>query len=260
MTNFHTHTYLCKHAIGEPIEYAAVAAQHNFTALGFSDHCPYPDTTWIDCRMGNNEAAAYKNMVQLAKTESSVPIYFGYECEWAKKYKNWLSDTLIDEHGAQYLILGAHWVHVGNEFLYIPDITDKKTLLQYVDETIEGMASGLFAYLAHPDLFLERISDISPFYINLEKKIIEAAIQLAIPLEINGNGCNKTGIMRNGILEYRYPAVQFWQLAQEMGAHIIMAADAHIPADLVNNLNLTREFAAKYNISVDTEYMPRFFS
>ena len=42
--NFHTHTYLCRHASGEPEEYVKTAIKNGLKVLGFSDHVPYPFT------------------------------------------------------------------------------------------------------------------------------------------------------------------------------------------------------------------------
>lgn len=259
MKNFHTHTYLCKHAIGVPADYIPIAAEHNCTALGFSDHCPYPDNTWIGMHMELYEQEQYRRMVTEAKTAASFPVYFGYECEWHKRFYSWYHDKLIYENGAEYLIYGPHWVNDGNDFLYVSEFNDKKTFMRYVDLTIEGMNSGLYSYIAHPDLFLESVSDVNDFYTDLCRQIIRAAIDVNMPLEINGNGCIKEKVKRNGVLEYRYPVKKFWRLAREMGARIIIAADAHDPATLVFNLELAADFAHKLDISYDANYEPKFY-
>lgn len=261
MNNFHTHTYLCKHAVGKPIDYAKVANEHNFTELGFSDHCPYPnDALWLSSHMSCDEQPLYHKMVVEAKEAVNIPIYFGYECEWHPRFKNWYSDELIHKYGSDYLIYGSHWIDKGNEFIYVPEIIEKQDLIRYVDLTIEGMGTGLFSYLAHPDLFLSQVSNLTPFYIDLSKKIIDASIELKIPLEINGNGCKKPQIERDGKMEYVYPVKKFWQMANERNAHIIIAADAHAPKDLIENLEMAEKFAKDLDINYDKDYVPKFFS
>ena len=42
-TNFHTHTYRCKHAGGTEQDYVLAAINQEVSILGFSDHAPYPD-------------------------------------------------------------------------------------------------------------------------------------------------------------------------------------------------------------------------
>ena len=42
ISNYHTHTKLCKHAEGMPSDYFEQAKTDVCSELGFSDHCPYP--------------------------------------------------------------------------------------------------------------------------------------------------------------------------------------------------------------------------
>ena len=260
MTNFHTHVYLCKHAEGSPNDYAKVAEREGLTALGFSDHCPYPDGTWGDVRMDYSDLPTYLKLVAEAKATSKVPIYLGYECEWHKRYKNFFTEVLIGEHKANYLVFGPHWVQIDNTFKYVPRVTEKENLIKYVDQTIEGMESGLFAFLAHPDLFLEHVEEITPFHLDISKKIIEASVALKMPIEVNGNGCTRELITRNGKPEYRYPVTAFWRLAKELGAHIVLSADAHIPEHLASNRQKAIAFATDLGLTVDYTFMPKFFN
>ena len=48
--DYHTHTPLCRHAEGEPIDYARRARQLGLGELGFSDHSPMPDDGFDDFR------------------------------------------------------------------------------------------------------------------------------------------------------------------------------------------------------------------
>ncbi|MEL3907541.1 MAG: histidinol-phosphatase [Treponemataceae bacterium] len=258
MKNFHTHTYLCKHAVGVPMDYAKVACETGFSALGFSDHCPYFDDMWLDMHMALDEVPLYRKMVEEARAAYDIPIYYGFECEWHKKYKSWYEEELLGKYEADYLIFGPHWVDIDGEFVYIPDVTEPKNLIRYVDLTIEGMASGLFAYLAHPDLFLYNISEITPFYLDLAKKIIDAAVELKMPIEINGNGSTHKTIIRGGKEGYRYPERQFWELAKERGAHIVIASDSHNPTNLLETIKFAESFAKRLGIDYDKDFMPKF--
>jgi len=39
----HTHTYLCKHADGNPEDYVGRAVEVGLDEIGCSDHCPMPE-------------------------------------------------------------------------------------------------------------------------------------------------------------------------------------------------------------------------
>ena len=43
LSNFHTHTVRCKHAIGTERDYTETAVSKGLNILGFSDHGPFPD-------------------------------------------------------------------------------------------------------------------------------------------------------------------------------------------------------------------------
>ena len=40
-TNYHTHTYLCRHATGTIDDYINRAIELGYTDIGISDHCPF---------------------------------------------------------------------------------------------------------------------------------------------------------------------------------------------------------------------------
>lgn len=251
LSSFHTHTYLCKHASGRPTDYVKEAEKMGCSALGFSDHCPYPDLTWDYCRMHFGEIELYKSLVEEATAEASFPVYFGFECEWLPRFKSWYKDRLRAEMQADFLVLGSHWYDINGNLEYVPYLTDKKDVFGYIDFTIQGMASGLYNFLAHPDLFLAEIEDIDADYTACSKALIEAAINLNMPIEINGYGLFKEKMTRAGITETIYPVTAFWELARDMGARIICNSDAHKPEHVLLGCKKAVEFAEYLGIKVE---------
>ena len=65
--DYHTHTPLCRHATGEPVELAARAAQLGFTEMGFSDHSPMPRDDFDNWRMRLDQLDEYVEKVRLAQ-------------------------------------------------------------------------------------------------------------------------------------------------------------------------------------------------
>ena len=129
LSNFHTHTYLCKHADGSPLDYVRQAAADGCSALGFSDHCPYPhDDMWLYCRMAAAEIPLYKRLVEEAKKEADFPVYFGFECEWSPQHRSWFKDELIGRYGADYLVFGSHWFPLHGGLEYIAAVTERRLL------------------------------------------------------------------------------------------------------------------------------------
>jgi histidinol-phosphatase (PHP family) len=63
----HTHNYLCRHAEGRLVEYAATAIQRSVAEIGFSDHAPMPTDGYDEWRMLLNELPEYLEMAEEAK-------------------------------------------------------------------------------------------------------------------------------------------------------------------------------------------------
>lgn len=251
LSSFHTHTYLCKHAEGTPLDYALQAEAEGCSALGFSDHCPYPyNDLWPFCRMAAADLPLYKKLVDEAKAAVTFPVYLGFECEWHPRYRSWFEDELIGKCGADYLALGSHWFPVDGELEYIAYVEDKQLLFQYIDFTIEAMRSGLYAFLAHPDLFLSEQMSMDADCRACTDALIDAANDLHIPLEINGYGLIKPKIRRDYGEDYQYPVTAFWQRAAEKKACIICNSDAHKIAQVLAGVQNGIRYAKKLGISV----------
>lgn len=254
LSNYHTHTYLCNHAKGSLEDYLAVGKKEGLQILGFSDHCPYPKDgldTWERVRMSSEQSHRYiKDIKKLSKKES-IQIFSGFECEWDFRYENWYRDFLLGELGADYLVFGPHWVYDAGSFIYAPEINTKKQLFTYFDTIIEGIASGIYAFVAHPDLVM---SDGRPWDANLEagfNAIIEASIAYKIPLEINGQGFVKHKVKgENGKERYQYPYDKFWELVAKKNMPIICNSDAHFPENLVKDVLQARAYATRFDLEI----------
>ena len=109
LVNYHSHTYRCKHATGEVVEFVKAASKAGLKIFGVTDHVPFPDDRWLDVRMPYENLDDYVEAVLAAK--SSVPqvrVLLGMECEYVKEYKNYLEDELLGKRQFEYLIGAAH--------------------------------------------------------------------------------------------------------------------------------------------------------
>ena len=253
LSNYHSHTDLCNHAKGYIGDYLLEAKSKKLTILGFSDHCPYPKDgldTWERVRMSIDESHRYIKDIRGVSKKENLEIYAGFECEWDFRYENWYRDFLLGELNADYLIFGPHWVYDTGNFIYAPEINTKKQVFTYFDTIIEGLASGLYAFLAHPDLIM---SDGRAWDANLKAgftAIIEAAIQYNIPLEVNGQGFIKGKVKGEKGMRDPYPYDAFWNLVAEKNIPVLCNSDAHFPENLVDGLHLARDYAKKMGLEI----------
>ncbi len=225
LANYHTHTWRCNHARGDERSYVEQAIAAGIRVLGFSDHgpCPFPDghNSWF--RMSVAACPEYFATVRQLRKEYAgrIDIHAGVELEYYPAIFP-AQLELLRQQGCEYMLLGQHYLHNEEDNIYSGELTDDPArLIQYVDQAIEGMATGYFTYLAHPDLIHFR-GDKSTYLFHM-RRLCRAARELNVPLELN----------LLGLYERRnYPTAVFWELAAEEGNRTVLGCDAHCPEAL----------------------------
>ena len=220
--NYHTHTARCRHASGTEREYIETAIARGLDTLGFSDHTPYifPDGYYSGFRMFPEQAAEYFETLEKLKKEYSgkIRIFSGLEAEYYPKHFPALLDFLKDFR-PDYLILGQHFTKNEYDGDYSGKPTDNESVIdRYVKQVIEGLETGCFTYLAHPDLI--RFTGRDSVYEKHMSRLCESCRELSIPIEIN-----MLGLMDNR----HYPSERFWKIAAGCGCDIVIGCDAHKP-------------------------------
>lgn len=227
--NLHTHTTRCGHARGTEEEYVLAALKNGFDALGFCDHTPFPEGNPLNFggRMSMAEFPAYLSVIGSLreKYRGRIRLHTGLECEPLE----WLLPLLRElRPQVEYMILGYHGNTLYPDFHRVyPFLTDAKDFRLYVDDCIRGMETGLFLYMAHPDLVLSA-TGMTPEIRALLRELCRAARALKVPLEYNTSGFTRR--FAPGVPGY--PAREFWELAAEEGVSCVVGVDAHDPARL----------------------------
>ena len=229
--NYHMHTKRCNHAIGEEEEYIVNAIQAGFDEVGFACHSPwqYDGKYRSHMRMQPEELDDYilKILELKDKYANQISIKIGLECEYYPKYTNWLKE-FAKENKLDYLIFGNHYHETDELRIYYGSQTIHDRMLDnYVNSTIEGLKTGLYSYIAHPDLFMRAR--------NWDKKCEEATHKICkfceeneIIMEYNLAG------LRYSIVEGKmlYPHDEFWKIASTYKIKAIIGVDAHSPSNL----------------------------
>ena len=218
--NYHTHTVRCRHATGTPEEYINRAIQNNIKYMGFSDHIPFimPDGKEFKYRVPVCESRDYMSelLALREKYKKKIDIKIGFESEYYPSYFDRMLKTALDL-GAEYLILGQHYSDGDIDGLHNSIKTeDADKLKKYVDTVCEGIESGYFTYVAHPDV-INFVGD-SEVYKKEMRRICVASRENNIPLEINFLG------IREG---RNYPSPIFWQMVGEEKSPVTFGCDAH---------------------------------
>ena len=244
--NFHTHTYLCRHANGTPEEYIQRAINCGIKDLGFSDHAPmrFPGSEKITTRMKPSDAPGYvAHLRELReKYKDQINLHIGFEMEY---YPSYFGEELkaAKDIGIEYMILGQHFSHEeGSGYQYVTaPIANEDDLKEHVAQVVEGIHSGVFTYVAHPDIF--HFTGDPVLYQQEMRKICTASTKYNVPLEINLLGIET---------DRAYPNLLFWEVAAEENCPVILGRDAHDPNSFLDTKSVEKamEIVRRFSLSL----------
>lgn len=228
IANYHTHTWRCNHSGGTERDYIETAIKRGVKVLGFSDHCPqlFPtDDYYSSMRMRPELAEEYVKTLSALREEykKDIEILIGFEAEYYPKLFGRLIDFLKPLN-IDYLILGQHFFDNEYDENITQDRTSPERLTRFYNQILEGVATGKFSYIAHPDsLQFEGDPALYEFEV---RRFCEKVKAEGIPLEINFQGI------------YRgrsYPSERFFSIAADMGCDFVFGCDAHNPEEIVDS-------------------------
>lgn len=243
--NYHTHTWRCRHALPDEESYVRAAVSRGLTLLGFSDHTPYPfpEGYRSGFRMEPEMLPDYCQTVEALRQQyrDSIKIEIGLEAEYYPKYFAQLK-RLLQGTPVTYLLLGQHYVGNETDGVYSGNPTaDPDTLKAYCRQVRDGMQTGLFTYLAHPDLLYFTGSD--RLYRQEMSGLFRDAKSCGMPLEINLLGLSD---------KRHYPSRRFLELAAMENCPVILGCDAHDPRALSDTKPeaQARKLIAEYGLTL----------
>ena len=174
-----------------------------------------------------------KEMIETIRSVTDLPIAIDANQGWKdRQYAldmiHWLKEK-IKEYQLDYILFGNHHYHTDEKFPYFGHHTENLDMLElYEESAIEGMESGLFCCLAHPDLFMRSYPQFDRHCKLISRHICRTAARLHIPLEYNIGyvAYNEAHNLQT------YPCPDFWRIAANEGCTAIIGLDAHNNKDL----------------------------
>ena len=249
LRNYHTHTALCNHAKGEIRDYVDAAVERGLKTIGFSCHAPYPFelkgyNSWY--RMTTEQHDKYATEILALKEEykDKIEVLLGYEAEYYPALWNELLCELR-RYPCDFIIQGQHFYNNEYDGNYAGDcVHDKRSVKGYARILCEGMKTGLYSYVAHPDLcnFLGSEED----YVKTMEPLLQTCLEMDIPVEINLLGIRG----RRG-----YPKQYLWKRIGEIGCKVVFGSDAHSPEELLCTEDFEKacEMVEKYGLNYTDE-------
>ncbi|MEX2043891.1 MAG: histidinol-phosphatase [Opitutus sp.] len=220
----HCHTPLCKHASGEPVEYAAAAIERGLKGIIFTCHCPLPDGISHAVRMSPEQYGTYVQLIAMVRENFSglTDVRLGLESDYYPGVEPWLEE--LHARVPLHHVLGSIHTQVpeyrarffrGNWFDY------QQTYFAHLADAAE---TGLYDTLAHPDLVKNdsprdwQLDRIEPFI----QRALDRIAKTGVAMELNTSGIHKPFPEMN-------PGGRILQLMLERGISVVLGADAHRP-------------------------------
>jgi histidinol-phosphatase (PHP family) len=218
----HMHTPLCKHAWGEPEEYAQQAIKAGLKGIIFTCHAPMPNGFWPTVRMSESEFDTYVALVQRAAAayKGKLHVCLGIESEWFPGYEDYIRE-LHQRVEFDYVLGAVHWQ--AKEYLAkFESGTIENFRRIYFDHLAKSAETGLYDCLAHPDLVKNYHPDSWCFAIikNSVAASLDRIAATGVAMELNTSGLNKSYSEMN-------PGNEMLRMMAERKIPIVIGSDAH---------------------------------
>jgi histidinol-phosphatase (PHP family) len=218
------HTPLCKHAAGEPEEYAEQALKRGLAGIVFTCHSPMPRGFWPSVRMSESELETYIEMIERCRKrfEGRLEIRLGMETDYFPGFEKW-AESLHQRAPFHYCLGSVHFQG--------PEYQEKfegwnhfEFHRSYWRNLAASAETGLFDCLAHPDLIKNHRS--KPWnFAEWNEDVVAALDRIAktgVCMELNTSGMNKHYPEMN-------PGPAMLRMMHERGIRVVLGSDSHSP-------------------------------
>ncbi len=220
----HCHTPLCKHAFGEPEEYAAMAELRGLKGIIFTCHSPLPDRFAHEVRMLPDEFETYVDMIARAREAFAgrVDVRLGLESDFYPGVEPWLK-KLHARVPLHHVLGSVHYqMRDYRNLFWKGDVAAYQEI--YYEHLAQSAETGLFDTLAHPDL----IKNEAPSQWSFAKvrpqveRALDRIAKTGVAMELNTSGLMKA-------LPEMNPSPSQLRMMCERGIPVVIGADAHVP-------------------------------
>lgn len=218
----HMHTPLCKHAWGEPEEYAQQGIKAGLKGIIFTCHAPMPNGFWPTVRMSESEFDTYVALVQRAAAayKGKLHVCLGIESEWFPGYEDYIRE-LHQRADFDYALGAVHWQAKEYRDKFESGTIENFRRI-YFDHLAKSAETGLYDCLAHPDLVKNYHPDSWCFAIikNSVATCLDRIAATGVAMELNTSGLNKSYSEMN-------PGNEMLRMMADRKIPIVVGSDAH---------------------------------
>lgn len=228
--DYHIHTSLCGHAIGEPSEYVEQALKKGLSEIGFADHAPlvaYEDARYT---MSHVQLPLYHEMIRRVQGQyKNFTIKLGLEADFLPGFEK-KTQAILSAFPYDYIIGSVHFIDRWafddpDEKIKWEDKDIDRVYRDYYSLLRRSAESGLFDIMGHVDLVKK--FGYRPSGDLTEEIRTTAAVfkKTGVTVEINTSG------LRKPVREI-YPSLAALKIYCEAGVPITFSSDSHDPRDV----------------------------
>jgi len=229
-SDYHIHTWRCKHAVGEMEAYVEKAIQLGLEEIAFTDHIPLPHDFDIEHRMSLHELDDYMQTVtDLDRAYPEISIRKGIEADYYEGFESYTED-LLSRYPFDVILMAVHFIRHWPEenWVFNYDFGNKPPEAVYTDylqTVLTGIKTGLFNVVAHLDLI--KMADLPLVKHNEDdlKMVFNAVKEHDMAIEINTSGKRKT-------IGELYPAPSVIKMMFQNDVPFTVGSDAHSPVQV----------------------------
>ena len=256
IADYHMHTPLCGHAVGNPEEYARQAVAVGLEEIGFSDHAPLVSHEDPRITMHIRQLPEYLTMIEAVRDRFSVKlrIKIALEADYIPGFEDQTRE-ILKTYDYDYIIGSVHYIR--RWAFDNPDEKDRwnnedvnKVYHTYFDLLRKSARSQMFDLMGHVDLvkkFGHRATDDMTGEVEETAKVFK---ECGVAIEINTAGLRKP-------VKEMYPAPWMLKIYRKAGVPLTFGSDAHDPKDVGRDFDKALELARSAGYSEYRTYCKR---
>ncbi len=231
--DYHMHTPLCGHAVGEPEQYAERALEVGLAEIGFSDHAPLGSHEDARYTMNAGQLPLYHRMIERVQAmyQGRLLIKLGLEADYLPGFEA-QTRTLVSAHPYDFVIGSIHFID-----RWAFDDPDPSQQIKWKDKDIDlvyrdyyqllrqSAESGLYDIMGHVDLVKKFGHRASADLSDEVRKTAVVFKKTGVVVEINTSGLRKP-------VNEIYPSLDILKIYRQAGVPITFSSDSHDPQDV----------------------------
>jgi histidinol-phosphatase (PHP family) len=231
ISDYHMHTPLCGHAVGEPRLYAEHAVNVGLQEIGFSDHAPMVNKEMPGITMKMSELAQYHTMIENVRNQfkEKLRIKISLEADFIPGHED-KTEKIIKGYDYDYIIGSVHFIKDwGFDNPAEKNRWNEENITQVYRDYFELLRqcarTGFFNIMGHVDLVKKFGHRPTQDVFDDVEKTAKTFKETGVAVEINTSG------LRKPVGEI-YPSLAHLRIYRKHGVPLTFGSDAHDPNDV----------------------------